>query len=962
MVHRSGKTQAGARAALLASCAVLLSAGWAAAADAQTAASAAATEEVQDSDAVDDIVVTAQRREERLQTVPISITAITGAEIQNADIKDINRLEQVVPGLRIARSGPAERPAIRGIFTEAAGINSDPRIGFYIDEVYQSRSQQGSVGFIDLERVEVQKGPQGTLFGRNSLGGNIALATAAPKDRFEGGLDLIYGNYNRMKAEGFINVPLADGLAFRVAAATDSHDGYLKSIVNKRADLQDLDYGFVRGSLRWTPSSLGGRLDVTLRASYYREQDNGFNTINGKVIGALVDPTLIREPGQSVTYNGVTYPLPFGYNGGNYTGSLYPYTTALRDGLPDVNGADIGIPVPGPYASVYDFPARQDQKSQNYTATVNFDVTSGLRLRSITGFTKFDSLNVGDGDGGPIPLSAYYAIVKAKTFTQEFQLQSANRASPLQYTLGAFYMNDENNDAGALFYPRHDYTTAGAAAQGLPALYAVGNTCGFTYTPLRAPSSCLLSNANSPDSASPAFAKTKSYAGYGQLSYTFDDKLTLTAGARYTVDDKVYKNVTQSVAATTFVGTYVAAQNAAATAAGRPAPFPNTAGYHAVFPLDDDSATFANFDCGGLTPGDFAPAGSNTVVGTVPNYFQTRCGARKFKYWSYRVAADYRPTPDNMVYASYSKGVHSGGFGAGIGVATTGQGDFATFETESVQAFEIGSKNQFLNNRLQVNATAFYNEYSDVQVQGLQYLASIPGTITTIYNNSGKLRVPGAELQVIYKPLRALTLTGAVTYMRARADVSPQPIYYSGLCTISSAPAGTPASQNPCNGFAGTSYFQSMAGLGSGFFPNPLTNPELFTPFTTNAAGVVTSYQSLVFNKKLRQQNVPDWSANFGAAYEADLGRAGTLTPEANVVYSGQYLLSPSLPNFEQVAYAKVDLRLTYRTADGHMSVQAFVQNLSNIATLGRVTTQNLNVQGTYAEPRTFGAKLGFRF
>lgn len=325
-------------------------------------------------------------------------------------------------------------------------------------------------------------------------------------------------------------------------------------------------------------------------------------------------------------------------------------------------------------------------------------------------------------------------------------------------------------------------------------------------------------------------------------------------------------------------------------------------------------------------------------------------------------STDYRFTPENMVYASYSKGVHSGGFGAGIAIATTQQGDFATFGTESVQAFEIGSKNQFLNNRLQINATAFYNEYSDVQVQGLQYVASIPGTITTIYNNTGKLRVPGAELQIIYKPLRALTLNGAVTYMHARADVSPQPIYYSGLCTISSAPAGTPASQNPCNGFTGTSYFQSMAGLGSGFFPNPLTNPELFVPFTTNAAGVVTSYQSLVFNRKLRQQNVPDWSAHFGASYEADLGSAGTLTPEADIIYSGRYLLSPSLPNFEQVAYAKVDLRLTYRTADGHMSIQAFVQNLSNIATIGRVTTQNLNVQGTYAEPRTFGGKLAFRF
>ena len=936
---------------------------------------------MQDSAAVPDIVVTAQRREERLQSVPISIVAITGEEIKNADIKDINRLEQVVPGLRVARSGPAERPALRGIYTETTGINSDPRIGFYIDEIYQSRSQQASIGFVDLERAEVQKGPQGTLFGRNSLGGNIALTTAAPKDKFEMGADLIYGNYNRMKAEGFINVPLADGLAFRVAAAHDAHDGYLKSTVNKRADLQDLDYNFVRGSLRWTPPSLDGKLDVVLRASYYREQDNGFNTVNGKVIGALVDPSLIRQPGQSLTVNGITYPLPNGYNGGNYTGYFYPYTTALRDGIPDVGGADIGIPAGGPYQSVYDYPARQDTKSQNYTGTINFDLTNDIRLRSITGYVKFRTANQGDGDGGPIPFAGYYNITEAETFTQEFQIQSANRASPLQYTLGAFYMNDKNYEGSATFYPNHSYTTATAVAQGLPALYNVGNSCGFTYLPT---ASCALSNVNSPDSPAFAYAKTKSYAGYGQLSYTFDQKLTLTAGIRYTVDEKDYRSPAQA-GAIAFVGGYVTAQNQAfltanptATQAQLPfagdasaaslvrspgvnAGFTNGTGYHAVFPYDDNRAQLANYSCGGFTPGNYAPAGSNQVVGTVPNYLQTRCGQRTFRYVTYRLAADYKLTPDNLLYASYSTGVHSGGFGTGIAIATSAQGEFATFGSEKVQAIEIGTKNTFLNGRLQVNAAAFYNIYGDVQIQGLQYIPSTNQNITTIANATGKLRVPGVELSVIAKPVRRLTLSGSLVYMHARQDVYPQSIFYSSLCSISSAPAGTPASQNPCNGFSGPTYIASMAGLGSGFFPNALTNPELFVP-VTNAAGAITSYASLVYNQKYRQQNVPDWSAHASASYDFDLGHSGKLTPEADVIYSGKYLLSTSLPNFEQHAYAKVDLRLTYMTADGHMSVQAFVQNLTNIATLGRVTTQNLNVQGTYAEPRTFGAKLGFRF
>ena len=958
--------------------------GWSSAAAAQATVAAPAAPAVDDG-AVPDIVVTAQRRSEKLQSVPISIVAITGEEIKNADIKDINRLEQVVPGLRIARSGPAERPALRGIYTETAGINSDPRIGFYIDEIYQSRAQQASIGFVDLERAEVQKGPQGTLFGRNSLGGNIALTTAAPKDKFEMGADLIYGNYNRMKAEGYINVPLADGLAFRVAAAHDAHDGYLKSTVNKTADLQDLDYNFVRGSLRWTPPSLDGKLDIILRASYYREQDHGYNTVNAKVIGALVDPTLIRQPGQSLTINGITYPFPNGYNGGNYTGNFYPYTTALRDGIPDVGGADIGLPAGGPYQSIYDYPAHQDTKSQNYTGTINFDLSNDIRLRSITGYVKFRTAALGDGDGGPIPFSGYYTITEAETFTQELQIQSANRASPLQYTLGAFYMNDTNREGSATFYPSHNYTTATAAAQGLPALYAVGNTCGFTYLPL---ASCALSNVNSPDSPGFAYAKTKSYAGYGQLSYTFDHKLTLTAGLRYTVDEKDYRSPAQS-GAIAFVGGYVTAQNQAfltanptATQAQLPfagdasastlvrspgvnAGFANGTGYHAVFPYDDNRAQLANYNCGGLTPGNFAPAGSNQVVGTVPNYLQTRCGQRTFRYVTYRLAADYKLTPDNLIYASYSTGVHSGGFGTGVAIATNGVGEFSTFNSEKVQAFEIGTKNTFLNGRLQVNADAFYNLYSDVQIQGLQFVtppgATTGSNIATITNATGHLRVPGAELSVIWKPVRHLTLNGSLVYMHARQDVYPQSIFYSSLCSISSAPAGTPASANPCNNFSGTTYLQSMAGLGSGFFPNALTNPELFVP-VLNAAGATVSYASLVYNQKYRQQNVPDWSGHANIAYQFDLGSSGSLTPEADMVYSGNYLLSTSLPNFEQHAYAKVDLRLTYVTGDGHLTVQGFVQNLTDIATIGRVTTQNLNVQGTYAEPRTYGMKLGFRF
>ena len=317
----------------------------------------------------------------------------------------------MAPGRRVGRSGPAIRPAIRGIYTEAIGINADPRIGFYIDEIYQSRSSQGDAAFVDLERVEVQKGPQGTLFGRNSLGGNIALTTATPKDRIEGGFDVTAGNYGRIKAEAYYNMPLATGLAVRVAGSFQNHNGYLKSMVSSAADLEDKKDGYGRASLRWTPPGLEGRLEVLLHASYYHDGGHGYNNINAKVIGSVVDPALITKPGGTLVVNGVSYPFPAGYNGGNYaTGTLVPYSTALRDNIPDVGGADIGIPIGGPYSTNYDYPAWQDLRSQNYSGTISFALTDKVRLKSITGYTNFSTINVGDGDGGPVPLSYYYAV------------------------------------------------------------------------------------------------------------------------------------------------------------------------------------------------------------------------------------------------------------------------------------------------------------------------------------------------------------------------------------------------------------------------------------------------------------------------------------------------------------------------------------------------------------------------
>lgn len=898
---------------------------------------------------VNTIIVTAQRREENLQDIPISITAIGREEIREKEISDISRLEQVVPGLRLNRTGSAQRPAIRGVYTEAIGLNSDPRIGFYIDEIYQARPQQLTAALVDLERIEVQKGPQGTLFGRNSYGGNIALTTAAPVDYFEGGIDVIVGNFDRVRAEGFVNLPVSDDLAFRFAGAIERRDGFLESVVRPEADLQDKDEDFVRGKLRWSPSALDNRLEVTLTGSYFQRGGAGFNAVNGKVIGVAVDPSIIVAPGGSIDFNGKTYTFferasgAGGFNGLNLgTGTLFDFTNAFRDGIPDINGADVGIPIGGPYANVYDAEPFEDLEQQQYSAVINYDVSDTVRLRSITSFTDFSTQAGGDGDGTPLPLQYFVAGTESEVFTQEFQIQSTDVSSPFQYTIGAFYLNEKGRDGTSFYYLNRNYTTATADALGLPTYFGAGggvggsaNECQFSFT---TPDSCSLNftTGNLFDFRTANQAETDSYAIYAQGSYELTEQLTLTLGGRYTVDEKQFKTILQSPSnGTLFAGQFAAQEG-----------LPGDNAYYAVNPFF--SLDF-NETCGGFTEQGISTDQSDQAVATVPNYFFTICQDRKFEFFTMRAAVDYEITPDNLIYASFNTGAHSGGFGAGV-TAANSPGLITTFDTEKVEAYEIGSKNQFFDGRLQVNFAAFFNRFTDLQEQGTQTV-TIDGqdrNISTIFNIGGQ-DTPGAELDVTARPFPGLTLNASVVYLRARYDEFPRFAPPNFICFYISEPS--------CGDGAFPPTAPQNFGIGGGYFPNAQTNPELF--METGIPGFDFAYVPT----DRRVQNTPDWSGQFGASYEFDLGRAGTLTPGFNTQWTGSYLLSPSAPNIEQDGFTKTDARITWTSESGAISAQVFVLNIEDEATLGRITVRaNGEVQGTFADPRTYGVRVGYRF
>jgi iron complex outermembrane recepter protein len=383
------------------------------------------------------------------------------------------------------------------------------------------------------------------------------------------------------------------------------------------------------------------------------------------------------------------------------------------------------------------------------------------------------------------------------------------------------------------------------------------------------------------------------------------------------------------------------------SALATPGVFAPAGTYIAYLPTTDFNRT-----CDGVTAAD---ASSTAPANVVANALTTRCGQKTFKYFTYRAAIDYKVNDDVLLYASYSTGKHAGGFSYSPISNTAGQ-PLPPYDTESVQAFEAGMKGSFFDRRLQFNVAAFYNLYSQLQVQTSFPNPLVANSVITLLSNGAKSKAPGVDVSIIAFPTPKLRLNLAVNYLHARDDPFGVSVTNNGICGIV-APGGT------C-----TTRPEVQLGYLGGILPNPVSNPELFAPILgSNGAqivvGGVPQFTALGYNTPTRVQNTPDISAQFGLAYEFDLGDGGTMTPEAQVLYSGNYLLSRAFPQYLQKAYTKTELRLTYRSADQRLSVQAFVENLENNATIGRVTVASGGgFSGSYAPPRTWGIKLGYKY
>lgn len=439
-----------------------------------------------------DIIVTARRSPEHLQRVPVSVVAITGEELESRSVTNLRSLQNFVPNLTLAASqnvGEAAGNAfIRGIGQEDFAIGAESGVGFYVDGVYFARSTGTLMNLIDVARIEVLRGPQGTLFGKNTIGGAISLVSVKPQPEREGRSSLILGNYQRVEWRAVLNLPLSDDTFVRVSAGIVSRDGYLR---------------------RLPPPLALGALGLVSKAPINLEPEGDDRSQGVRVqLRRLFSDTLTADLSLDVSRRRNT-------QGATHIDSIDPRFGVFRQlnrliRVGKLPGTEITSEFP-PANLLASYASGRNLADQDLwgISTVLTKTIGGSTLKFIAAYRGLRSHTGTDLDGTYFSILESDISVEQRQFSGELQLTGANSA--LSYVAGLF-----------LFRERSKLLPLGTIQNEV--LY----TCG-----------CFFTADNQPQFTRPRLSLgSDSYAGYAQGAYRLSDRLSVTLGARYSYEKK----------------------------------------------------------------------------------------------------------------------------------------------------------------------------------------------------------------------------------------------------------------------------------------------------------------------------------------------------------------------------------------------------------------------------------------
>ena len=492
--------------------------------EAATEQTAQPTPEAQGKVKLEEILVTATKRAESLQDVSVSVTAMSAADLQRHGITNVSRLDVMVPGLSVGQGGPSVRPNMRGARTEQVEHN-DPAIAFYSNGVYRPRHAQAMAGFIDVERVETLRGPQGTLFGRNSLGGAINIVSKKPSmEGMDFGISTTAGDYKLLKTEGFVNVPLGDRAAVRISANRETRDPYVENtFLGGDSGFKDADNKYIRGQLLVEPTE---DWSILLRGERWEDNSNGFGSFGFFVEGIPIDPetgltdgtsdTLIPRIGRAGEDCGTPGRVGAGcdFNGpgapglGTAQGTESDEYTVRQDFEPSLN---ILMKTFGGEINYYGF------DFADVKLVVN-DTDWDERRRDDADLSVFDSVRMGN-------------IITSESGMQELQLTSKGD-SRLEWVAGVFFHQEDLTDAfiwqqrNGVFGANLVDNAPSDAGTAPPQAFNPDRPTADSFNPLWAPWQDQID------------IETRSKAVYASATYSVTETIRIEGGARFTDDER----------------------------------------------------------------------------------------------------------------------------------------------------------------------------------------------------------------------------------------------------------------------------------------------------------------------------------------------------------------------------------------------------------------------------------------
>ncbi|WP_232468981.1 TonB-dependent receptor [Croceicoccus marinus] len=394
-------------------------------------------QEVREQQGAEPIVVTARRREESLQETPIAISAFSAETLQERQITQTSDLERITPSLQFKPAGQLSGNSassvvfIRGVGQLDPTAAVDPGVGIYIDEVYVGRAVGGTIEFGDIASVEVLRGPQGTLFGRNTIGGAILVRTKQPEfGEFSGDGRLRVGEDDLFEGFAALNLPIGETIAARVSGGFRKRDGYVIRAFDG-LDLGNDNSRTLNGALRWEPAY---NLEVSLRADYTKRKENGapfvFAGINENAPVPAIVSVAAGCPGATIPF------APLAPGDPNFGA---PFVPDIDDARCANDFQELGKYTNGGTANVMSM-----SEVWGMSGTATLDLSDSITLKSITAYRSTESRGIRDADNTPFLIITTDVGSQSDQFSQEVQLQYDS--GPLSGILGAYYFDEDTNE------------------------------------------------------------------------------------------------------------------------------------------------------------------------------------------------------------------------------------------------------------------------------------------------------------------------------------------------------------------------------------------------------------------------------------------------------------------------------------------------------------------------------------